>query len=111
MSCTWKKVIYEIRIASQTLTYKIVSIYYSDICTLDLKCWNAWKYEDNLCVMCSLKEQNITHFMNCNAYGRKNISWEDIYKNDQEKLAEIGKEAMLRMDLREKKKRMARHFP
>ena len=42
--------------------------------------------------------------MNCNAYGRKTISWEDIYKNDPEKLVEIEKEAMLRMDLREKKK-------
>ena len=72
--------------------------------TLDLKYWNPWKYEDNLCVMCSIKEENIEHFMNCNAYERMNIPWEDIYKNDQVKLVKIGKEAMLRMDLREKKK-------
>ena len=72
--------------------------------TLDLKYWNPWKYEDNLCVMCSIKEENIKHFMNCNAYERMNLPWEDIYKNDQVKLVKIGKEAMLRMDLREKKK-------
>ena len=29
--------------------------------------------------------------MNCNAYGRKNLSWENIYKNDEEDLVEIGK--------------------
>ena len=30
--------------------------------TLHIKKWNSRKYQDNLCVMCDIKEENITHF-------------------------------------------------
>ena len=33
--------------------------------TLDIKKWNSWKYDDNLCVMCDIKEENITQFLEC----------------------------------------------
>ena len=72
--------------------------------TLDLKQLNPWKYNDNLCVMCNLKEESLDHFMNCNSYDRENISWEDIFQDNKEKLFEIGIEAMTRMTIRGKKK-------
>lgn len=72
--------------------------------SLDLKQLNPWKYYDNLCVMCSLKEESFDHLMNCNSYGRKNIFCEDIFQDMKEKQFEIGKEAMIRMKIREKKK-------
>ena len=30
--------------------------------TLHIKKWNSRKYQDKLCVMCDIKEENITHF-------------------------------------------------
>ena len=33
--------------------------------TLDIKTWNHWNYEDNLCIMCNVKEETIEHFMKC----------------------------------------------
>ena len=72
--------------------------------TLDLKYWNPCKYNNNLCVMCRLKEKNMEHFMNFNSYGRKNIDWEDIFKNKKEKQFEIGKEAKIRLEIRKNKK-------
>ena len=39
--------------------------------TLDIKTWQPWKYFDNLCVLCELKEETISHFLNCNVGGYK----------------------------------------
>ena len=36
--------------------------------TLDIKTWQPWKYFDNLCVLCELKEETISHFLSCNSY-------------------------------------------
>ena len=44
------------------------------------------------------------HFMNCYRYERKNIDWEDIFENDIEKQFEIGKDAKIRLEIRENKK-------
>ena len=41
--------------------------------TLDINKWNSWKYNDNLCVMCDIKEENITHFLECSKYGKEKI--------------------------------------
>jgi hypothetical protein len=41
--------------------------------TLDIKSWNSWKYDDNLFVMCDLKEENITHFLECSQYGNSKL--------------------------------------
>ena len=59
--------------------------------TLNIKYWNPWKYEDNLCIMCNIKEENMDHFMSCERYERTNIAWEDIYKKMTDKQFEIGK--------------------
>ena len=53
--------------------------------TLDIKMWNKWKYEDNLCVLCEAKEESMDHFMQCSEYGDTNmkmswfiVSWDPI---------------------------------
>ena len=53
--------------------------------TFYLKQVNPWKYNDNLCVMRNLKEESLDRFIHCNSYGRKNISWEDIFQDNKEK--------------------------
>ena len=71
--------------------------------TLDLKVLKPWKYEDNLCVMCNVKEENIEHFMKCEKYNGKETGWQDIHGNDPEKQFYIGKEAYSRLKTRENK--------
>ena len=44
------------------------------------------------------------HFMNWNSCRRKNIDWEDIFENEKEKKFENGKEAKIRLEIREIKK-------
>ena len=66
--------------------------------TLDIKKWNSWKYDDNLCVMCDIKEENITHFLECLKYGKEKIEIKDIYTQNTENqfsIAERVKERML----------------
>ena len=52
--------------------------------TLDLKVWNSWNYENSLCVMCEMLEENIEHFMSCEAYGKTSweIDWKEIFGNN-----------------------------
>ena len=55
--------------------------------------------------MCSLKEENIEHFMNGNSYGtHKSEYWKCIFENDREKQFKIGQEAKIRLEIRENKK-------
>ena len=72
--------------------------------TLDIKTWNHWNYEDNLCIMCNVKEETIEHFMKCETYGTEQIKFEDIYSNDGERQFEIGKQALKRHKERKNKK-------
>jgi len=70
--------------------------------TLDIKQWNSWSYENNLCLMCEFKEETMDHLMECQGYGTKieDLKWRDIYKNDTEIQYEIAKEVKKRMDIR-----------
>ena len=72
--------------------------------TFDLKSWKQWNYEDNLCVMCSLKEETLNHFMTCESYGRKKLPCEEIFDNDIDCQYEIGNEAFIRQGIRKTKK-------
>ena len=72
--------------------------------TFDIKSLNQWKYEDNLCIMCSVKEENLKPFMTCKFYKRNDMNIDDIYSNDIEKQFKIGEEAVYRKDIREIKK-------
>ena len=70
--------------------------------TLDIKCWQKWKYEDNLCISCEEKEENMEHLLKCKRYGKEieNLDWKEIYKNETDKQFEISKEVLRRMKLR-----------
>ena len=72
--------------------------------TLDLKAWNRWKYEDNLCVLCEKKEENINHFMECVEYGEpiETTTWKEVYENNAETQIKIAKEVKLRLEKRDK---------
>ena len=61
--------------------------------TLDIKVWNAWNYDNNLCVMCSLTEENIEHFMTCRAYGKVawEVNWKLIFENNVEQQNKVAK--------------------
>ena len=72
--------------------------------TLDIKTWQPWKYFDNLCVTCELKEESISHFLNCEAY--ENISqennWKDVSGNCVQRQYEIAETAQARIKRRNK---------
>ena len=61
--------------------------------TLDIKVWNEWKYEDNVCVACNLHEETIEHFLCCRAYENcaQESKWKDILENNPDRQFEIAK--------------------
>ena len=71
--------------------------------TLDIKNWNSWKYDDNLCVMCDLKEENITHFLECSQYGNSKIEIYEIFSQNTENQFTIAEKVEERILLRKKK--------
>ena len=71
--------------------------------TLDIKKWNSWKYDDNLCVMCDIKEENITHFLECTEYGNKHIEIDEIYTQNTENQFSIAKQVEERILMRKLK--------
>ena len=71
--------------------------------TLNIKAWKPWNYEDNLCVMCQTKEENIDHFFKCNLYESEIIDYVKIFENDAENQFKIAKEAEKRLKTRENK--------
>ena len=72
--------------------------------TLDIKTWQPWKYFDNLCVLCELKEETISHFFNCNTYDEtpQENMWEDIKGDYVERQFEIAKIVRDRLEKRKK---------
>ena len=73
--------------------------------TLDLKIWNDWKYNDTLCVMCQLSEEDFQHFITCEAYGNEplEINWQEIFGNDVSYQNIIAKEVKSRHNMRKVK--------
>ena len=72
--------------------------------TLDIKTWQPWKYYDNLCVFCELKEETIDHFLVCKTYDNlpQENRWEDVYGNCVERQFEIAKIVKVRIERRMK---------
>ena len=60
--------------------------------SLDIKIWQPWKYDNNLCVMYHIKKENMEHFMSCSSC--KNIScgidWKEVLLNDIKKQYEVA---------------------
>ena len=73
--------------------------------TLDLKIWNDWKYNDTLCVMCQLSEEDFQHFITCEAYGNEplEINWQEIFGNNVFNQNIVAKEVKSRHKLRKEK--------
>ena len=72
--------------------------------TLDIKVWNEWKYEDNVCVACNLHEETIEHFLYCRAYENcaQESKWKDILENYPDIQFEIAKIAQKRLKIRQR---------
>ena len=72
--------------------------------TLDIKVWNEWKYEDNVCVACNLHEETIEHFLCCRAYENcaQESKWKDILENNPDRQFEIAKIAQKRLKIRQR---------
>ena len=71
--------------------------------TFGIKAWKIWKHDDNLCIMCEIKEESFEHFINCESYGEKTKDWESIFGSDVDKQVKIAIEAERRFEIRETK--------
>ena len=73
--------------------------------TLDIKSWNTWKYNDNICVGCQIRPETMSHFMCCVTYSRETIEedWEEIliFGNNIEKQYEVAHKVMKQLEMRE----------
>ena len=68
--------------------------------TLDIKEWNIWKYEDNICAKCETAAETMSNFM---TYGEDSYvkQWKDIYRNNPNIKYEIAWKIRKRLQLRE----------
>ena len=86
-------------------TYLTKTIFSVRAGTIDLKCFNEWKYESDKCVMCDLVLENLDHFMSCKEYGHGNltIDWKEIFLDDVVNQNKIAKEVKRRLFIRKTK--------
>ena len=72
--------------------------------TLDIKTWQPWRYFDNLCVVCQLKEETIQHFLSCPTYEKtpQENSWRDIKRDNVERQFEIAQIVKERWNIRKR---------
>ena len=72
--------------------------------TLDIKAWQPWKYYDNLCVFCELKEETIDHFLVCKTYDNlpQENQWADVKGKCVDRQYEIAKIVKVRIERRMK---------
>ena len=72
--------------------------------TFEIKNWLPWKYYDNLCVACELKEETMNHFLTCTSYENlpSEISWEQVKGNNVERQFEIARKVKSRQLKRKK---------
>ena len=71
--------------------------------TLDIKEWNIWKYEDNICVKCEMAAETMSHFMTCSSYGKESYveEWKNIFQNNSNIQYEIAEKIRKRLQIRE----------
>ena len=86
-------------------TYLTKTIFSVRAGTIDLKCFNEWKYESDKCVMCDLVLENLDHFMSCKEYGhgKLTIEWKEIFLDDVNNQNKIAKEVKRRLFIRKTK--------
>ena len=73
--------------------------------TLNIKQWNLWNYNDNLCVGCEIQAETVDHFMICEAYSSESrvIDWKLLLENDTDVQYNIAEKVENRIKLRQKK--------
>ena len=71
--------------------------------TLDIKEWNMWKYEDNICVKCEMAAETMSHFMTCSSYGKESYveEWKNIFQNNSNIQYEIAEKIRKRLQIRD----------
>ena len=70
--------------------------------TLDLKTLQPWKYFDNLCVLCEMKAETMSHFLSCKTYENVApiINWEKMFENKPDEQFKIAKNIRKRLKQR-----------
>ena len=70
--------------------------------TLDIKEWKPWKYEDNLCIKCSIFAETMDHFVSCVSYEKETeTNWRDIFEDNIKRQKQIGRFVQKRYTLRQ----------
>ena len=77
--------------------------------TLDIKSWNIWNYDNNMCDMCEVSVEDIDHFVSCASYESEPLKtdWKHIMENDTEKQIMIAEIVQKRITEREKRQEEA----
>ena len=73
--------------------------------TVDIKAWNRLNYENIICVMCKLWDENFQHFMTCSSYGNNplEIHWSKMFEDNMEEQVILAKDIKRRQFLRKRK--------
>ena len=73
--------------------------------TLDIKSWNPWKYNDDICVGYQTSPETMSNFMCCDTYSSdtKEEDWEKIlmFENHIAKQYEVAHNIKKRLEMRE----------
>jgi hypothetical protein len=73
--------------------------------TLELKVWNLWKYDNDICVGCKSWPETMSHFMRCSNYPSETEekNWDQIllFENDVRKQYEVAQKIRKRLEMRD----------
>ena len=70
--------------------------------TLNIKEFQPWNYEDNLCVQCKNFAETMEHFCRCSAYNSETEeTWTDIFIDNSERQFEIAEIVEKRLKIRQ----------
>ena len=70
--------------------------------TLNIKEFQPWNYEDNLCVQCKIFAETMEHFCKCGAYNSETENtWTDIFIDNPERQFEIAEIVEKRLKIRQ----------
>ena len=68
---------------------------------MNIKEFQPWNYEDNLCVKCEIFSETMDHFSTCNAYETEpETNWRDIYIDETARQIEIAEHIEKRLKVR-----------
>ena len=69
---------------------------------LNIKEFQPWSYEDNLCVKCEIFSETMDHFATCNEYETETVTnWKDIYIDKTARQIDIAEHIEKRLKVRQ----------